>query len=124
MRNTTTAKTTATERAQARLLAKLPATARQLTLAERQELKTLERAGTIAYRDEQWILVADSKLPETIEQLRAYDAACTRAREDSKNGYVQHVNRIVSGGGEVRYTVGDWYEGDMTVASFENGRAL
>lgn len=40
------------------------------------------------------------------------------AYEDSKNGYVQHVEKTDSG-----YTISDWY-GDDTVASFENGRTL
>ncbi len=40
------------------------------------------------------------------------------AYEDSKNGYVQHVEKTDSG-----YRISDWY-GDETVASFENGRVL
>jgi hypothetical protein len=55
------------------------------------------------------------------DRLREADrlAACGRAQEASKGGFVQHVNCVAGG-----YTVSDWYDGDCTVASFENGRAL
>ena len=57
----------------------------------------------------------------------SYNEAINKARKLSKNGYVQHVNRIViadrydfSG---YYYIVSDWYD-DTTVISFENGREL
>lgn len=55
-------------------------------------------------------------------------AACERARIESQNGYVQHVNRSCVVGYGVpttyRYTVSDWYDSDTTIASFENGKQL
>lgn len=50
-------------------------------------------------------------------------AAVDKAREDSKAGYVQHVNLTVRAGG-YSYAVSDWYDGDATVASFEGGRLI
>jgi hypothetical protein len=44
----------------------------------------------------------------------------TRANQESKNGYVQHVNKSSQGG----YYISDWYDSDETVASYENGRDL
>ena len=51
-------------------------------------------------------------------------SAIEKARENSKGGYVQHVNRVISGSGENYYVVSDWYDADNTVASFENGKGL
>jgi hypothetical protein len=61
--------------------------------------------------------------------------AIEKAREDSRNGYVQHVcvrekprtpfarqsGQLV---GEVDYFISDWYLGAATVYSFENGIEL
>jgi hypothetical protein len=47
-------------------------------------------------------------------------AATERARIESQNGYVQHVNRTALGS----FIVSDWYDADVTVASFENGKQL
>ncbi len=47
------------------------------------------------------------------------EEAIEKAREESKNGYVQHVTRISYG----EYIVSDWYCED-TVTSFENGKEL
>lgn len=44
-------------------------------------------------------------------------AAKRYAQEDSKNGYVQHVNEDTKG----IYVVSDWYDYETTVASYENG---
>lgn len=58
------------------------------------------------------------------------------AREESKGGFVQHVNRIdplvadpryVAKGGdpaEGDYLVSDWFDSDTTVKSFENGKEV
>lgn len=54
-----------------------------------------------------------------LDAIALRDDAIERAREASKNGYVQHVNRWHSG-----YIVSDWYSDDATIASFENGREL
>lgn len=54
-----------------------------------------------------------------VESVAAMQDACNRACEDSKNGYVQHVNREGTG-----YVVSDWFDAHRTVASFQNGRAL
>lgn len=43
-----------------------------------------------------------------------------QAEENSKEGYVVHVNRT----GEDSYKLSDWYDADTTVASYENGRSL
>ena len=51
-------------------------------------------------------------------------SAIEKARENSKGGYVKHVNRVISGSGENYYVVSDWYDADNTVASFENGKGL
>ncbi len=48
--------------------------------------------------------------------------ACRKARENSKGGYVQHVNRVIATDGSNYYVVSDWYDCDHTVASFENGK--
>lgn len=42
------------------------------------------------------------------------------ALEESKNGYVQHVNKTSSG----KFYVSDWYDCDCTVVSYENGKEL
>lgn len=47
-------------------------------------------------------------------------AARIKAQTDSRNGYVQHVNRTLQG----TYYVSDWFNSDSTVASFYNGREL
>jgi hypothetical protein len=59
--------------------------------------------------------------------------ALDHARQESKNGFVQHVNRVgpVFSRGPMRdpnpreyqYLVSDWYDAS-TVKSFENGREL
>lgn len=49
------------------------------------------------------------------------DTAKNIAQQTSKEeGVVQHVNLASNG----KYVVGDWYDDDSTVASFENGRDL
>lgn len=42
-----------------------------------------------------------------------------KAQEDSKNGYVVHVNKTATG-----FELSDWYDEDTTVASYENGKKL
>lgn len=46
-----------------------------------------------------------------------FKSAAKYALDDSKNGYVQHVEKYDGG-----YLVSDWYDYEVTVASFENGR--
>ncbi len=55
----------------------------------------------------------------TVNESMTLDQAKKEALEDSKNGYVQHVNKISTG-----YEVSDWYDDKTTVASYENGRAI
>lgn len=43
-----------------------------------------------------------------------------KAQEDSKGGYVQHVNADEKG--NVRTS--DWYDSDTTVSSYEGGREI
>jgi hypothetical protein len=43
-----------------------------------------------------------------------------RAQEESKKGYVQHVNETYPG----VFTLSDWYDYEQTRASFENGKRL
>lgn len=52
--------------------------------------------------------------------------ATEKAREESKNGYVQHVNtyEYEHAPGIIHYLVSDWYDSERTVISFENGREL
>ena len=60
----------------------------------------------------------EQRAREALDTAGYYDALAD-ARERSKAGYVQHVNRT----GDNRYTVSDWRD-SATVASFENGREL
>lgn len=62
-----------------------------------------------------------------------YQQAMERAREESKGGYVQHVNirtvtvdgeAVIDGTRRLDYVVGDWFDGAFTVISFEDGREL
>jgi len=55
-----------------------------------------------------------------VDDILRFQKACNQAYKESKNGYVQHVNRTKDGA----YYVSDWYNSDSTVASFENGRKL
>jgi hypothetical protein len=43
--------------------------------------------------------------------------AMKQAKEESKNGYVQHVEDS----GDGTFNISDWYDSDTTVASYENG---
>ena len=63
------------------------------------------------------------------------EQACKKAQEQSAEGYVQHVNKLdpqradaryrgVDVQPEADYIVSDWYDGDATVRSYENGREL
>ena len=47
------------------------------------------------------------------------EAIKKKAQDNSRNGYVQHVNKTPYG-----HRISDWYDGDDTVASYENGRQL
>jgi len=68
-------------------------------------------AAELKFRsDRQTILAMDESL----------ESAKRKAKEESKKGYVQHVNENYKG----VFTVEDWYDSDKTRASFENGRAL
>lgn len=49
---------------------------------------------------------------KNLELLKRY------AKQQSRNGYVQHVNKTSDG----YYVISDWYDADSTVASYENGR--
>jgi hypothetical protein len=46
-------------------------------------------------------------------------AAKDRAKRNSEEGYVQHVNKTENG-----YEVSDWYDSDTTVCSYEDGREI
>lgn len=54
---------------------------------------------------------------------KALCAVISQAQEQSKGGYVQHVNCVVVGS-DITYLVSDWYDSDTTVISFENGEEL
>jgi hypothetical protein len=43
--------------------------------------------------------------------------AMSQAKEESRNGYVQHVED----NGDGTFSIADWYDSDKTVASYENG---
>lgn len=49
------------------------------------------------------------------------EKAIEKARDESKNGYIQHVNRTSTKG---VYYLSDWFDSDVTVASFEGGRCF
>lgn len=57
-------------------------------------------------------------------------AAKQKAQAESRNGYVQHVNRTVASSdlrglaANPEYFVSDWYDSETTVASYENGKPL
>jgi hypothetical protein len=59
------------------------------------------------------------------------EEAITKAKDNSRNGYVQHVCKMNPESAKYRgveagredYVVSDWYDG-TTVVSFENGRQL
>ena len=57
----------------------------------------------------------------------SYADAIDKAREESKKGYVQHVNQVTnhinSYASYIQYVVSDWLD-DSTVISFENGKEL
>jgi hypothetical protein len=58
------------------------------------------------------------------DRFYSYEDAVEHAKTISKNqGVVQHVNEI-PGSLEDSYEVSDWYDSDLTVISFENGRQL
>ena len=50
----------------------------------------------------------DNQLQQKYEQ---------EAQEESKNGYVVHVNKTKTG-----FELSDWFDDELTVASYENGR--
>ena len=50
------------------------------------------------------------------------DAKAEAQRISDEEGVVQHVEETSEGSGE--YRVSDWYDSDLTVASYENGREL
>jgi hypothetical protein len=55
---------------------------------------------------------------DSIEQRAEIES---EARENSKEGYVQHVNLNQKTG---QYYISDWYDSDETVASYQNGEML
>jgi len=67
-----------------------------------------------------------SKLSEALaEAMRPLvemdlETAKKKAKEESKKGYVQHVDHHGNG----VHSVSDWYDSDKTVASYENGRGI
>ena len=57
----------------------------------------------------------------TSDYIESYNEAVKYAQEISKKqGVVQHVNALPDGS----YKISDWYDDDMTIISFENGRQL
>lgn len=44
--------------------------------------------------------------------------------KQSKNGYAQHVNACADDYSTHEYYVSDWYDYELTVISYENGRLL
>lgn len=56
------------------------------------------------------------------------DEAILKAEADSTKGYVQHVNKYEIADSwscsETIYVLSDWYDAELTVKSFENGREL
>ena len=57
----------------------------------------------------------------TSDYIEDFDQAKRQAQDISKKeGVVQHVNEVPSGG----YKISDWYDDDTTLISYENGRQL
>jgi hypothetical protein len=55
----------------------------------------------------------------TENNINDLEMAKQEAQENSKEGYVQHVNKTENG-----YEVSDWYDSDDTVYSYENGKEI
>ena len=55
----------------------------------------------------------------TENNINDLEMAKQEAQENSKEGYVQHVNKTDNG-----YEVSDWYDSDTTVCSYENGEEI
>jgi hypothetical protein len=55
----------------------------------------------------------------TENNINDLEMAKQEAQENSKEGYVQHVNKTDDG-----YEVSDWYDSDTTVCSYENGEEI
>ena len=55
----------------------------------------------------------------TENNINDLEMAKQEAQENSKEGYVQHVNKTENG-----YEVSDWYDSDTTVVSYENGEEI
>ena len=58
--------------------------------------------------------------PLLIKENMDLETAKQQAEEESKNGYVVHVNQI----SDDEYELSDWYDDETTVISFENGNQL
>jgi len=65
-------------------------------------------------------MAMDKKVARDGESGRDLAAMKRKVREESKKGYVQHVNEVYPG----VYKIEDWYDSDQTVASFTHGREL
>lgn len=73
-------------------------------------------ADELNHRSKLAMDAADAK----IAMDESLEAAKRKAKEESKKGYVQHVNENYKG----VFTVEDWYDYEKTRASYENGREL
>jgi hypothetical protein len=56
---------------------------------------------------------------EDVRCFPTYKECAEYALEDSKNGYVQHVEKHGN-----HFCTSDWYDSDSTVGSFSNGRHI
>jgi len=55
----------------------------------------------------------------TESNMNDLEAVKKEAQENSKEGYVQHINKTDNG-----YEISDWYDSDTTVCSYENGEEI
>lgn len=66
-----------------------------------------------------------SKNPLLIKESMDFETAKKKAEEESKNGYIVHVNRASSHTpDDDAYVLSDWYDNEKTDASYENGRKI
>ncbi len=92
--------------------------ARAKAKASSKTIDDMETLGEAEFKAESRLrsfggFLQEAAQPNDLESVKA------RAKKESENGYVQHVNK--SGGS---YRISDWYDSDETVASYENGKPL
>lgn len=83
--------------------------------------KPIWQGGTII-QESNYLIDTDGfeKLVESLNENYDLETAKNIAKENSKEGYAQHVNQC----GDGKYSVSDWYDDDTTICGYENGNEL